>query len=44
MTQQPPRRRSRPVLTAQELQERLDELRRRQHAQVELDLRLLRRR
>lgn len=37
------RRRSRHALTSQELEARLAELRRRQQAQVELDLRLLRR-
>ncbi|WP_274378263.1 MULTISPECIES: hypothetical protein [unclassified Nocardioides] len=44
MTQQRSRHRSRQVLPAQELAARLEALRRRQQAQVELDLRLLRRR
>lgn len=37
------RRRRRPALSEQEVQARLAELRRRQQAQVEVDLRLLRR-
>jgi hypothetical protein len=44
MDQQLVRRRRRPALSEQEVQARLAELRRRQQAQVELDLRLLRRR
>ncbi len=44
MTRQLARRRSRQALTDEELHTRLEELRRRQQAQVEFDLRLLRRR
>jgi hypothetical protein len=44
MDQQLGRRRGRHALTSQELEARLAELRRRQQAQVELDLRLLRHR
>lgn len=44
MDQQLARRRRRPALSDQEVQARLADLRRRQQAQVELDLRLLRHR
>ncbi|HEY0948607.1 hypothetical protein [Nocardioides sp.] len=44
MTRQPARRRPRRPVAGRELEERLAELRRRQQAQVEHDLRLLRRR
>ncbi|HYF74305.1 MAG TPA: hypothetical protein VD864_15865 [Nocardioides sp.] len=43
MDQQPVRRRARHALSDEEVRERLAALRRRQQAQVELDLRLLRR-